>query len=191
MFIDYLTLMLVNMAAGLVILADFVFRGLHTDDQKRWVPGFAAAGLVGLATGLHMIWTWPLPGPYNSAFGEMTVLLSVLFLGAALAIAKGWGFDALAIYAFFAGAAAIVLGARIIDLKMTQKPLLTGIGFILTGAAGVCVCPALRLRKCPVFRSVAALVLVAAGGIWAWTAGHGLWGHMAGFAKWLPATMKP
>lgn len=87
MFIDYLSLMLLNMAAGLVILAGYLYRGMESKYQKKWVPGFAITGFIALTNGYHMTWTWPLPGSYNSAFGEMSILFGVLFLGAALALA--------------------------------------------------------------------------------------------------------
>jgi putative membrane protein len=40
MFIDYISLMLINMVAGLFILAYYVYSGLDGADQKRWIPGF-------------------------------------------------------------------------------------------------------------------------------------------------------
>ena len=107
MMIDYLTLMLINMAAGLFLLGCFVWRDLDTpEDFGRWVPAFAICGLVAAIGGFAITFTWPLPQPYNSAFGEMSVLLGVLWLGLALALAKKWELLPLAIYAVFAGAAA-------------------------------------------------------------------------------------
>jgi len=190
MFIDFVTLLLLNMAAGLLILSHFVYLGLDAADQKAWAPGFAISGLVGLLGGIHMVWTWPLPGPYNSAWGEMSVLLSALFLGAALACAKGWPLHSLAVYAFLAGLGAVVLGVRIIHLRLSSAPLLTGIGFLLTGGAGVLACPALALRSNRRVRLVGALVLVAAAAIWAFIGLGGIWMHMEVFAKWHPATMR-
>jgi len=196
-FIDYVTLLLVNMAAGYFVLADFVFRGMDAEDQKPWVPAFAIVGLVAAVFGTHMAWTWPLPGSYNSAYGEMSVLLGVLFLGGALALARrapgagdGSGLHALGIYAFFAGLAAILLGVRIIHLGMTNAPMLSGIGFILSGAAGVLVCPGLAVRRCGFCRFLGALLLAGAGLIWAFTAYMAIWMHMAHFAEWKPFTMR-
>ena len=57
MFINYITLMLINMVAGLVLLADFVYRGLDGANLKRWIPGFGLVGAIALVTGLHMMWT--------------------------------------------------------------------------------------------------------------------------------------
>jgi putative membrane protein len=133
MLIDYLTLMLISMTAGLFLLAYYVYRGIGAKDTRRWVPGFVMTGLIALVTGLHMSLTWPLTGSYNIAFGEMSVLFGILFLGAALALWKGWEMSTVSIYAFFAGAAAIVIGARVINLGMTKRPVISGIGFILTG----------------------------------------------------------
>ena len=90
MFIDYITLMLINMVAGLVLLADFVYRGLDGANLKRWIPGFGLVGAIALATGLHMMWTWPIPGSFNISFGETTVLFGGLYVATAMAIAQGW-----------------------------------------------------------------------------------------------------
>jgi putative membrane protein len=40
MFIDYITLMLINLVAGLILLATYVYFGLDEPNQKRWIPGF-------------------------------------------------------------------------------------------------------------------------------------------------------
>lgn len=184
---DYLTLMLVNMSAGLFLLACFVYRGLDSPEPTRWVPGFLVAGFVATVTGLHMSLTWPLPetvgqmtiGMFNSAFGEMSVLLGVLFLGAAVALWKGWDLLTLGVYAFFAGLAAVILGLRIIEQALTMKPVLSGLGFILSGLGGVLALPAMWLRRVEAVRVVGAIVLVVASAIWALTGYVAYWHHIA------------
>jgi putative membrane protein len=171
MMIDYVTLMLINMAAGLFLLGCFVWRDLDTaEDIGHWVPAFAIVGLVATVCGFVMTFTWPIPKPYSMAFGEMSVLLGVLFLGAALALAKRWGLLPLAIYAFFAGAAAILLGASIIEHSLTQQPILSGIGFILTGTAGVFAPVVVWQYEQKGLRLIGTLVLFASSAIWALTA---------------------
>ena len=184
MFIDYLSLMLLNMTAGLALLALYVAFGLARPDQRWWAPGFGAVGLIALITGTHMILTWPLPGPYNSAFGELTVVLGTLFLAAAVALAKGWPLTAVGIYGAFAGLSAILLGVRIINLPLTQAPLMSGLGFILTGFFGGLVLLALLLPRLRTLRAVISLGLLAAMAIWAMTAVLAFWGHMEFFKKW-------
>lgn len=190
MFIDYITLMLINMAAGLVILADYVYRGLNSAHPKQWVPGFGITGAIALTTGLHMIFTWPAPSVFNIAFGETTVLFGVLFVGAAIAIAQGWELMSLAIYGFFAGFAAIVIGLRLINLGLTQRPLLSGIGFILTGLGGICAAPTLYLKTNRTWRLAGVAVLIAAALIWASTGYLAYWAHLDTFQKWVPAPMR-
>jgi len=80
MFVDYLTLMLVNMAAGLAVLALFVLKYID-GDRKKLAPGLLVSGFVALVTGLHMIFAWPIIGSYNIPFGEMSVLFGALLLG--------------------------------------------------------------------------------------------------------------
>ena len=110
MFIDYITLMLINMVAGLFILAYYVYSGLDGADQKRWIPGFGMTGAIALTTGLHMIFTWPVPGSFNIAFREMSVLLGIVFICPSVALAQNWELVTVTIYAFFAGVAAILVG---------------------------------------------------------------------------------
>jgi putative membrane protein len=196
MLIDYLTLLLVNMTAGLFVLAYYVYRGIGAKDTKRWVPGFAMTGFIAVVAGLRMTFTWPLSGSYNIAFGEMSVLFGTLFLGAALALWKGWEMRTVSIYAFFAGLAAVVVGARVISLGMTKSPVVSGIGFILTGMGGLfawlcCLTePILSLRTNRTLRVIGALVLIAAAVIWAFTGYGAYWDHLESFSKWVPLTMR-
>ena len=191
MFVDYISLMLVNMVAGLFILAHFVYAGVNQEDRTRWVPGFAAVGLVAVVTGFHMALTWPIPRMEtanltfaNVAFGETTVLLGVLFLSAALACAMKWRLDAIAIYAFFAGLAAVVVGVQIWCLGLTASPRLAGTGFVLTGLSGVLFCPiACCLRDRKEARVALTLLLVVAGLLWALVAYKAYWGHLASFSQ--------
>lgn len=191
MFIDYITLMLINMVAGLCLLAYYVYTGLDNAYQKRWIPGFGVTGAIALTTGLHMIFTWPVQGSFNIAFGETSVLFGILFTGAAIALAQGWELLSLAIYSFFAGWAAIVIGVRIFNLGLTQQPLLSSIGFILTGVAGVCALPTvLFFKENRVWRLAGAGVLVTAALIWAFTGYFAYWNHLSGFQQWVPLPMR-
>jgi putative membrane protein len=174
MFIDYLTLMLVNMAAGLLILAFFLWRGLGSPGEKSWAAGFAVAGLVALLTGLHMTFAWPITraGDHNltwtnPTYGEPSVLLGAAFLGAALVVARGWSLVPVAIYGLVAG------------LGLSAAPLLTGIGFIATGLGGPLVLAVVLATGQRWTRALAAVVLVAVAGLWLFTAAMGYWGHLA------------
>lgn len=190
MFIDYITLMLFNMAAGFAVLAAYVWVGFDDPDQKRWSVAFGAVGIVALLTGTHMIYTWPLPGSYNSPYGELTVMLGVLFLAGAVALPLRINLLPLSIYAVAAGLAAVVAGARFMDLKMSMNPVLTGIGFILPGLCGLAVPIALKYNHIKTLRALGSLVLLAAAGIWALTGYGALWQHLEAFSKWVPPTMK-
>lgn len=190
-FIDYVGLLLVNMTAGFALLAVYVFKGMDGPHHKRWSSAFGLVGLIALVFGGIMATSWPLPGAYSLAYGEMSVLFGGIFLAAALSIAFSWDLLAVAGYAFFAGVAAIVLGVRIISLKMTLFPLLSGIGFILSGLAGVCAFPMLAFfRNNRRARALGALVLLAAAAIWAATVYPEYWAHPKMFEHWVPLTMR-
>jgi len=178
------------MVAGLITLAFYIFRGLDDPNQQRWAPAFVMPGILALVIGLHLSMTWPLPGAYNAAYGDLSVLFGLLFLGAAVALAKGMDLLPLAIYAFFAGLAAMFVGVRFIHLGLSGTPVITGLGFILTGLGGIFAAPVLYLRRNRFLRTIGALVLAGAAAIWALTGYVSYWIHLDSFAKWLPHTMR-
>lgn len=178
MFIDYVTLMLINMAAGLCALSLFVATSVHKEDNRAWSPVFAIVGLVATITGFVMSFTWPLPYPYNIAFGELSVLFGMLYLAAAFSFAKGWNLFPLSIYAVFAGAVAILVGFRFIDLSLSKTPLFSGIGFILTGSVGILMPILLLFKKSRVVRLFGAVLPLGAALIWAWIGYVAYWMHL-------------
>lgn len=187
MFIDYLTLLLVNMTAGHVLLAAYLYKDPNTEESEKWAPGFAIVGLVAAFFGAMITLTWPLPGPYNSIYGEMSVLFGVLFLGASLGMTRGWSLTILGIYSFFAGVAAILLGLRIALLMLTQNSILTLMGFFLSGIAGVGAGPYLIwFRKSSFLRSTAIIILLLAALIWAFTGYGAYWEHLKLFNHLMP-----
>lgn len=189
MFIDYVSLMLVNMTAGFFLLAYFLYKDIDSANRKRWSPAFAVIGFIALATGLHMSFTWPLPGSYNEAYGSTSVLYGGLFLGAAWAIAKDWDLFAIGLYAFFSSIVPLIIGPRIIILGMTTEPIPAGTGFILSGIGGILVATNLCWRTNKVLRLTTIIVLLIVGIIWAFTGYAAFWEHLATNAKWIPSTM--
>jgi len=185
MAINYIALMLVNMAAGLLLLGLFVLVGLREPNRTPWSPAFAMVGAVAVATGLHMTLAWPFPGQaawVNCAYGELTVLLGAMFLGAALATAKGWHLLPVAIYGLSAGVIALVVGLRIGDLGLTKEPTVAAVGFMLTGLGGVLMVLAVLMPRSVAVRLLVALDLFAAAALWCFTGVMAYWGHIARFA---------
>jgi putative membrane protein len=190
-FIDYVSLLLVNMVAGYVLLALYVYRGLEDPLNKRWVPGFFMVGLVAFIFGGVMTLTWPLPGPFNSLYGEFSVLYGIIYLGAAVAIACQWSLLPVTIFAFFAGLGAVESGVRIIHAHLTNEPVMSGVGFILSGLGGVFAAPTLRFwRENRRVRLAGVVILLGAAAIWAITTGMEYWLHPVFFAKWVPLAMR-
>jgi putative membrane protein len=178
MFIDYVTLMLINMAAGLCVLAFFVATAVHKDDCRCWSPAFAITGLIASITGFAMTFTWPLPYPYNIAYGELSIMFGLLYLAAALSLAKSLNLMPISIYAVLAGAAAILVGLRFIDLGLSTAPIFSGIGFILTGSIGVLMPLLLHLKKVKAIRLLGAILPLAAAFIWGCTGYIAYWHHL-------------
>jgi putative membrane protein len=189
MFIDFLTLMLVNLMVAFVLLA--LYMAIQIDkDKKKAIPGFLLTGLIALTTGLRMIFTWPLPGPYNFAYGEMSVIYGGIFLVAGISLAFGWDLITLGIYSFFGGLAALVIGTRIITTHLTSEPVLAAAGFYLSGISAMLTLPALYFPRAKALRIALAVLLVVAAIIWGFTGYGAYWQHFDSFAKWVPATMK-
>jgi putative membrane protein len=139
-----------------------------------------------------MTLTWPVPGAYNIAFGEMNVLFSVLLLALAAALARDWNLLPLGAYAFLAGIAAIVVGIRIMDLGMTLQPTVAGIAFLLSGGVGVLAVPVYVLRGAPIFRMMAILFAVVAGLVWGFMSFAAYWSHLSEYEGYkLPAAEQP
>jgi putative membrane protein len=188
-FIDYITLMLVNMAAGLLVLACFFVWGLDRPGERAWSAGLAVPGLIAFATGLHTTLTWPIPklesanlAWANPAYGETSIMLGALFLAAALATARGWSLVPVALYGLVAGATAILIGMRIMDLGLTQTPTLTAVGYFVTGSGGILALAAVLGRKAAALRFPVALALVAGAAIWLWIGFMGYWTHLERFS---------
>jgi putative membrane protein len=193
MFIDFLPLMLVNMSAGLFLLACYGFGDVGRT-RPHWAPALGITGLVATIAGFYITFKFPLIGPYNVAFGEMSVLLGVLFLGGSWSVARGWPLGPLAAYSLFAGAAAILIGVYALHRfycessmqQFTATPVLSGIGFILTGFAGVLFGPIVWVSWLRWLRWPVGLGLIIASGIWAVTAGLAYWMQLSRFEKWMP-----
>ena len=192
MFIDFLTLVMINLIAGTILLAFYLWKGIDEKDQRPYAAGFFAAGLVGVITGFQIAFTWPLPGSYNIAFGDTTTLFGVVFLATSLALWQSWDLLPVSIYAFFAGAEAVFAGYVILLQGLTKEPLLSAVGFILAGIGGLGAFPFFMwFRGNKSVRYLAIAILVVTAALWAVTFYGSLIGHMASFAKWVPSTMAP
>jgi putative membrane protein len=189
MFIDFLTLMLLNMSVALFLYALYM-AFFFEKNAKKIMPGFLLVGAVALITGFRMVFTWPLPGSFNIAYGEPTIVLGALFFMAGLAINFGWDLIAVGIYSAFAGAAVILLGLRIFVLNMGSSPLEAALGFIGTGAAAILALPAIALPKMKWIRWLAALAAVVTAAAWVYVAGSAYWSHLDAFSKWPPGGPK-
>ncbi|MGB8214835.1 MAG: DUF981 domain-containing protein [Anaerolineales bacterium] len=192
MFIDFLSVVLINLVAGSVLLAYYLWKGIDEKDQRPYAAAFFVVGLLGLITGLQLSFTWPLPGSFNVGYGDATTLFGLVFLGMSLALWQAWSLIPVSIYAFFAGIDAIIVGIRLYSLQLGQEPLLAAVGFVLAGLGGVGAFPFLQwFKDNKLVRWIAIVVLVASAAVWAVTFYGALWAHMSAFAKWVPPTMAP
>jgi putative membrane protein len=190
MFIDWLTLLLVNMMVALVLHS--LFMGFWIDkDPKKVIPGFLLTGAIALIAGFRMAFTWPLPGAYNIIYGELSVLLGAFFFMAGLSIHFGWNLLTIGIYSLFGGAVAVLMGVRIWVSGMTSEPFVAGLGFVVTGATAVLTLPGLALPKMKWIRWLAALGAIGSAVIWILVGFPAYWGHIDAFGKWLPPTIPP
>ena len=190
MFIDFLTLVMVNLVAGSVLLAYYLWKGMDQKDQRPYAAGFFITGLVGLVTGLQLSFTWPLPGSFNVGYGDAAALFGAVYLATSIALWQGWDLVPVSIYSFFAGIDAIIVGFSLYANKLGQEPFVAAVGFILAGLGGVFAFPFLQWFKGnQAVRWIAIIVLLLTAAIWGFTFYSALWAHMTAFAKYLPATM--
>ena len=190
MFIDFLTLVMINLVAGTALLAYYLWRGIDEADQRAYAAAFFGVGLISLVTGLQISFTWPLPGSYNVGYGDATTLFGVVFLATSFALYFGSSLIPVSIYAFFAAIDALIVGVRIYSLNLTKEPLISAVGFVLAGLSGLGVFPFLMwFRQNKMVRWIGILLLAATVVLWAVTFYGSLWGHMDAFSKWVPATM--
>jgi putative membrane protein len=190
MFIDFLTLVMINLVAGTVLLAYYLWRGIDEEDSRPYAPAFFVTGLVSLVCGLQISFNWPLPGSYNVGYGDATTLFGVVFLATALSLWQRSSLIPVSIYSFFAAIDALIVGIRIYSLQLTKEPLISAVGFILAGFSGLGVFPFLMwFRQNKMVRYIGIVLLLGSALLWAITFYGSLWGHMESFAKWVPATM--
>ena len=186
MFIDYVTLMLINMAAGFFVLAGYLIgeeeKPVPINREQSWAPVFALVGVIALITGFRMTFTWPLPGSYNIAFGELSVLFGGLMLAGAWSLAKELDLKPVSLYGFFAGLVSIVVGVQFLRLGLSQTPLLTGTGLISAGIAGLGAYPTVKYDRRS-FRVAGVVILILSGLIWAYIGYSAYWHHIESFIK--------
>jgi putative membrane protein len=187
MFIDFLTLIMINLIAGTVLLAYYLWKGMDESDQRPYAAAFLITGALSIITGLRLSFTWPLPGSYNIAFGDTSTLFGFVFLATALALWQGWNLIPVSIYAFFAGAEAVLVGFVIFSQNLTQEPLLSAAGFILAGLGGIGAFPFFTWFKGnKAVRWLGVIMLLITAALWAITFYGALGGHIASFAKYMP-----
>ena len=188
MFIDFLTLMLINMVSGLVMYALFM-AFFFEKNQKLFIPGFLLVGAIALIAGFRMIFTWPLPGAYNIMYGESTVLFGAIFFITGLALQFGWELKMIGIPAFFAGVGVLLFGLRIWNMNLTSEPLVAGLGFVIAGLTAIGTLPALMLPSWKWVRWLVALAAIGTAIIFAVVVFPAYWGHIDSFKGWQPDTM--
>ena len=179
--IDYLAVMLVNMAAGLLLAAIFVVWGLGRPTARHFAPAVGVVGLVAMALGLHMSATWPLKGGAtwaNTAYGEPSVLFGAVYLGAAWSLSVGRSIKWVSLYAVFAGVVSIVVGFTIWQQWLTKSPPMSTLGFVITGAGAILVPVAVFGQRIRALRVLAGVVLLVDSGVWAFTGIMAFIGHI-------------
>jgi putative membrane protein len=190
MFIDYLTLIMFNLIAGTVLLAYYLWKGMDEKDKRPYASAFFVTGLLSFITGLQLSFTWPLPGSFNIAYGDASVLFGVVFLAAGISLWQGWSLIPVTIYAFLAGADSVVIGARILSLGLGKEPTVAFLGFLLAGLGGLGSFPFFMwFKDNKTVRWIGIIVLLATALVWIATFYPSIWGHLESFGKWVPATM--
>ncbi len=191
MFIDYLTLMMIDVVAGLGLLIYYLSMGMDSEKGKSLAPAFGVIGLLGLVTGLHMALVWPLPGSYNIPFGEATALFGAVFLAAAVALAKEWDLFSVTLLGLFSGIYAVIAGWGIMQRGMTDFPTISGVSYMVAGAAGILSPLGWKMRDNSALRTLGIVLLIVALGLLGFIFAGSLLRHLGLFSEWLPPVMRP
>ncbi|MGC8516809.1 MAG: DUF981 family protein [Candidatus Acidifodinimicrobium sp.] len=178
-FADYLTIMLIDLAAGLFILTLFLWKLSKPKEYSRYTVGFFITGFLGLITALPMVLTWPLPGSYNIAFGEPMLFFSIILLAIGFAIEKRWAFDSIVIFGVLGSIMSIVIGAQIYNLGMTDAPLFAMVGFVMTGLGGLFAAPLLYYPKNKGLLILASVLFILAALLWLYIGYSAYIAHLA------------
>lgn len=189
MFVNYLTLMLLNIAIGFFFLGIYAYRQHQRSDFQKWVPLFGMIGIIAFILGLHMIMTWPIPGSYNIPYGELSILFGALFLGAAYALKNSLDLSLLTVYSFFVGALGILVGVRIAHLGLTKEPIISGVLFAASGLAAMLAFPIHRVKNKAFVHHIGATVMIIVSFGWLFYAYSAYWSHMEQYQNWKPSTM--
>ena len=191
MYIVYVTLMNANIAVALFLLAVFIYKGIFSEGAKNFIPAFTLTGAVALATGLNQTFTAPMPGSWNIAMGEPSILIGVLLLGVAWSIARSYSFAPLAVYGAMAGIVAFTIGFRVITLELGRDSLETGLAIIAASIPGMLSLPAAFFAKSSpglsrIFQWLAIIFLVVAAAMLAYASINGYVEHLDSFKDFVP-----
>jgi len=121
MFTVNLTFIVIDMLAGTVFLVYYVLKGMDENDQRPYIVTFGVLGLLGVIMGVQLTFTESLPTSFNVVYGEVSGLFGIVFLGTSLAISQGWDLLLVAIYVFFAGVDAMIVGLRLLSLGLARN----------------------------------------------------------------------
>ena len=186
MSINYSSLLLLNLSAGLVTLAFWIFLDAGRNSERRWVPGLLMSGLLALLLGLHMVFTWPMAGSANLLYGEMSVLFGLLLTGMGFVLLFGMDLLGIAVIGALAGVASLVVSVQVFRLGLSPNPLLHGVAFVWMGVLGLGALPMLRLSGSYAFRIFGAVGLMVGALLWAIAAFQGFWQHPRDYQGWTP-----
>lgn len=188
MFIDYVTIQLIAAASGLLFAGIYSIK-FDTPFKSRvsWIYNFWMVGTILLATGLYMIFTWPLPGAYNIIFGEPSVWFGMLLIFLAFAIRAEVDLMPLTLLFSAGGLINLVISADVLIYNMTQSPTLAFVGFFTSGLGALLVPFGLKSKA---VRWIIAILLIIAAVVFAVTGFGAYYQHASNFAKWIPLTMR-
>ena len=108
-----------------------------TDPKARYdySLGFVLAGSLQTIIGLFMIFTWPLNGVFNIAFGEPLVYFGALQMSLGVCFLKSLKVESLFIFIFLGSLQCLAIGTAIIHYSLSADPVIVGLLFIGVGIA--------------------------------------------------------
>lgn len=185
MYIDFLTMILLNSGIGFILLAFFLLYGWEKREAAKWMPGFLLTGSLNTLSGLMIVFTWPLPKSYNILYGELSVFSGILFLGLAFSLYWNWDFMTLGVYSFFTGILSFLMGIKILQAGITSNPQFSSGLFFTAGISGILLFP-LTLFNQKFIRLFSACFILISAFLFFVKAYGSYWNHIDKFMEYSP-----
>jgi putative membrane protein len=187
-YIDFLTLpILVNSAA--FYLASKVLKAWYNHEiRNEYSIGFILVGFLQTILGFYTIFTWPLNGVFNIAYGEPLVYFGSLLICVGICFQKALKVENLSIFFLLGSLKCFAIGAAIIYYSLSADPVIVGLLFLGVGATLLLTLISIHKNKS---LNISAMLFLVMSFVWAVISTRSYFLHLNPndeFGKWKAKT---